>query len=63
MMENDLELICLGRRFPILPQLQHLNIRENSLIDLDVEGLKKKIQVLSRITTDGNTVRDKKINE
>jgi Leucine-rich repeat (LRR) protein len=54
LMENDLELICLGRRFPILSQLQHLNIRNNSLIDLDVEGLKRKFQVLSKITTTGN---------
>jgi Leucine-rich repeat (LRR) protein len=53
LMDNDLELLCFGL-FPVLPQLQQLNIRNNSLTSLDVAGLKYKFRGLKNITKTAN---------
>jgi Leucine rich repeat len=53
LMENELEMLCL-QRFPELHGLEYFNIRNNSLTNLDVHGLKQKFQNLWRITTTGN---------
>jgi Leucine-rich repeat (LRR) protein len=53
LMDNDLEMIRL-QKFPNLPALMHLNIRNNSLTTLDVQKLKRKFQRLQEITIAGN---------
>jgi hypothetical protein len=42
------------RKFPALPRLTKLNIRNNSLTNLDVLELKRKCQNLSEIIMTGN---------
>jgi Leucine-rich repeat (LRR) protein len=53
LMDNELGMLCL-QRFPELPGLQYFNIRNNSLTNLDVHGLKQTFNSLSHITTTGN---------
>jgi Leucine-rich repeat (LRR) protein len=53
LMDNELGMICL-QRFPELSGLKYFNIRNNSLTNLDVHGLKQKFQNLEHITTTGN---------
>jgi Leucine rich repeat len=53
LMENDLRMLCL-QGFPELPGLTFLNVRNNSLTNLDVQGLKKQCKSLMNITTTGN---------
>jgi Leucine-rich repeat (LRR) protein len=53
LMDNDLGLLCFGL-FPVLSQLQQLNIRNNSLTNLDVPGLKDKFRGLKKITITAN---------
>jgi Leucine rich repeat/Leucine Rich repeats (2 copies) len=53
LMDNNLEMLCL-EKFPALPRLTELFIRNNSLINLDVLGLKRKCQNLSEICMTGN---------
>jgi hypothetical protein len=53
LMDNNLEMLCF-EQFPALPRLTELNIRNNSLINLDVLELKKKFQNLSEIIMTGN---------
>jgi Leucine rich repeat len=53
LMDNNLGILCF-QRFPEFPGLTHLNIRNNSLINLNVQGLKVKLQNLLKITTTGN---------
>jgi hypothetical protein len=52
-MDNNLEILCF-ERFPDLHQLTKFNIRNNSLINLDVPELKKKVPSLKKIATTGN---------
>jgi Leucine-rich repeat (LRR) protein len=51
--DNDLEILCF-ENFPAMLTLTELNIGNNSLINLDVEELKRKCQVLSSILIAGN---------
>jgi Leucine rich repeat len=53
LMENDLRMLCL-QRFPELPGLTFLNVRNNRLTNLDVQELKKQFKSLMKITTTGN---------
>jgi Leucine rich repeat/Leucine Rich repeats (2 copies) len=53
LMDNDLGMICFGQ-FPELLAMTQLNIRNNSLTDLDVLELKRKFKKLTDITTTGN---------
>jgi Leucine-rich repeat (LRR) protein len=51
--DNNLEMLCFGN-FPALPMLNYLNIKDNKLTNLDVEELKKKCQILTKILIAGN---------
>jgi Leucine-rich repeat (LRR) protein len=51
--DNKLKLLCF-EHFPALPNLTDLNIRNNSLTNLDVLALKRKCKVLSTIRITGN---------
>jgi Leucine-rich repeat (LRR) protein len=53
LMDNNLETICF-EHFPDLPLLEHLNIRNNSLTNLDAAKLKEKFPSLKNITVSGN---------
>jgi Leucine-rich repeat (LRR) protein len=53
LMDNDLEVLCF-ERFPDLPLLIQLTIRNNSLSQLDVVGLKTRFRDLQKITTTAN---------
>jgi Leucine-rich repeat (LRR) protein len=53
LMDNNLEMLRI-EKFPALPALMHLNIRNNSLVNLDVAKLKEKFQNLLTITVTGN---------
>jgi Leucine rich repeat len=51
--DNNLEILCF-QHFPALVKLTDLNIRNNSLVNLDVQKLKRKFQGLSIIAMAGN---------
>jgi Leucine-rich repeat (LRR) protein len=53
LMDNDLGMICF-EQFPELPELTHINFRNNSLTSLDVLELKRKFKQLTYITTTSN---------
>jgi hypothetical protein len=53
LMDNNLGMLCF-ERFPDLPNLSVLNIRNNSLIYLDVLGLKRRFKKISSIVITGN---------
>jgi hypothetical protein len=53
LMDNNLGILCF-EHFPDLPTLIYLNIRNNSLINLDVVGLKEKFPALLNIIATRN---------
>jgi hypothetical protein len=56
LMDNNLGMLCF-ESFPDLPNLSVLNIRNNSLIYLDVLGLKRRFKNISSIVITGNDWR------
>jgi Leucine-rich repeat (LRR) protein len=54
LMDNNLKILCF-ERFPYLPKLKQLNIRNNSLISLDVLKLTEKLSFLVKITATVNS--------
>jgi Leucine-rich repeat (LRR) protein len=53
LMDNNLEMMCF-ERFPVLPSLEKLIIRNNGLTSLNAEQLKQKFKSLKNITVSGN---------